>query len=174
MGRKPERERLLAIDPTHRGFGFVVLEEGARTKRLVDWGTAHVSGELHDGCLARTDKLIERYTPDTVVVEDHASEGSRRCDRVGELIDATAQLARARGLDVVRYSRDGIREAFEPHEAVTKEEIAAVLAAHHPELLPRVPPTRKPWMSEDHRMAIFDAASLGWTHFHNQKGRGAV
>jgi hypothetical protein len=34
-------KRVLAIDPTHRGFGYVILEG---PERLIDWGTRHVPG----------------------------------------------------------------------------------------------------------------------------------
>jgi hypothetical protein len=33
-------------------------------------------------------------------------------------------------------------------------------------LRPRLPRFRKPWMSEDYRMSIFDAVRLGITYFH--------
>ena len=34
-----------------------------------------------------------------------------------------------------------------------------------PELAPRLPRSRKPWMSEDYRMSIFDAVALALTFF---------
>ena len=37
-------------------------------------------------------------------------------------------------------------------------------------LLLYVPPERKPWMSEDPRMGIFDAAALAWMYFHEREG----
>lgn len=157
---------MLAIDPTHRGFGFVVLEGETR---LLDWGTRHVSRPKHDGSIEKVDALIDRYDPSALILEDHAGDGSRRCLRVQTLIDALHKLGQARDLSVFSYSRGEIRLAFSAHEATTKEEIAAVLVARFPELAPRMPPKRKVWMSEDHRMAIFDAASLALTHFHEQQ-----
>ena len=59
-----------------------------------------------------------------------------------------------------------IRQAFSETGAVTKHEIAQVLAKDFPELAPRLPPVRRIWMTEDCRMAIFDAASLALTFFH--------
>ena len=35
------------------------------------------------------------------------------------------------------------------------------MANHFPELAPRLPRFRKPWMSEDYRMSIFDAIAFG-------------
>lgn len=169
MRRSREHHRVLAIDPTHRGFGFVVLE-GETT--LLDWGTRHVSRPKHDGSIEKVDALVDRYDPSVLILEDHTGDGSRRCRRVQTLIDALQKLGQARDLSVFSYSRGDIRLAFSTREATTKEEIAGVLVARYPELAPRLPPTRKPWMSEDHRMAIFDAASLAVTHFHEQnRGR---
>jgi hypothetical protein len=39
------------------------------------------------------------------------------------------------------------------------------LAQRFPELAAKLPPKRKIWQSEDYRMSIFDAASLGVAYF---------
>lgn len=41
-----------------------------------------------------------------------------------------------------------------------KHDIAVAIADRFPELAPRLPRVRKPWMSEDYRMSIFDAVGL--------------
>lgn len=87
--------------------------------------------------------------------------------RVQKLILGLRRLALARGLVVARYPRAAIRKAFQTEGAMTKEEIAAVIVARFPELTLRVPPRRKTWMSEDQRMAIFDAAGLAITYFRS-------
>ena len=46
-----------------------------------------------------------------------------------------------------------------------KNEIARFIAARFPELARSLPPERKPWMSEDSRMAIFDAAAFAFASF---------
>ena len=46
-----------------------------------------------------------------------------------------------------------------------KQEIAIAIAERFPELAPRLPRFRKPWMSEDYRMSIFDAVALALTFF---------
>jgi len=50
-------------------------------------------------------------------------------------------------------------------DATTKQEIAIAIAERFPELAPRLPRFRKPWMSEDYRMSIFDAVALALTFF---------
>jgi hypothetical protein len=44
-----------------------------------------------------------------------------------------------------------------------KAQMAQIVAAQFPELRSRLPPERKPWMTEDTRMATFDAAAFGLT-----------
>ncbi len=43
------------------------------------------------------------------------------------------------------------------------------IAGRLPALAPRLPPFRKPWMCEDYRMSIFDAASFALTFFYFEK-----
>jgi hypothetical protein len=54
--------------------------------------------------------------------------------------------------------------------ATTKQKIAEMIAKQIPALNLYVPPERKPWMSEDPRMGIFDAAALAWMYFHEVWG----
>ncbi len=156
--------RVVAIDPTSRGFGFAVFEGPGR---LIDWGVAHVRNDKHSGCLRRIGGLVEHYAPAVLVVEDYGDRGSRRCARVRKLLQAILQLASNRKIRTQRFSRRAVREAFAGSDASTKEQIAGVIAARYPELLPYLPPPRKCWMSEDVRMSIFDAAALAQAFFHS-------
>ena len=56
-----------------------------------------------------------------------------------------------------------------------KYEIAIAIAKRFPELAPRLPRLRKPWMSEDDRMSIFDAIGLAAAFFYveNKKRQAA-
>jgi Holliday junction resolvasome RuvABC endonuclease subunit len=162
----PTSTRVLAIDPTTKGFGFAILEG---TERLVDWGVAQVGTPKHARSLRRADQLIQEYLPDVMIVEDAAGDGSRRCERVERLLRDLRALAAKRGLRTWSFGRGAVRKAFASAGATTKEQIAGVLAAWYPELLLRLPPPRKPWMSEDERMGIFDAAALARTYFARQR-----
>src|SRR6266511_3133799 len=154
---------VLAIDPSTRGFGFAVLEG---PNRLIDWGVKETKTDKKRKTLELIDDLIERYQPSVVVVEDYAAKSSRRCRRIAELIDEIARLALQRKIKVKRFSRGNVRKAFAESAATTKQEIATAIANRFPELTPRVPRYRKPWMSEDYRMSIFDAAALAVAFFH--------
>ena len=54
----------------------------------------------------------------------------------------------------------------------TKHALAVLLAARFPkELQTRLPPKRRPWMSEDYRMGIFDAVALAVAFQSTRKSR---
>ena len=155
-----QETRILAIDPFSTGFGWVVLEG---PDRLIDWGHAYTKEGMGSGPTARIAEMMDFYEPEVLVLEDPTGEGSRRGRYAKRIIAAAARYADRWGAKVQHYSRGQIRMAFEAEDAFTKEEIAAAIAARFPELHPQLPPHRKIWMSEDHRMAIFDAASLALT-----------
>jgi Holliday junction resolvasome RuvABC endonuclease subunit len=161
-------KRVLAIDPTSRGFGYAVLEG---PERLIDWGVVQVRDDKESACLKRIERLIERYVPDVIVLED--SPRSRRCARVRQLIDRIRQLADNKRIPARSFSRSKIRRAFAPFGAVTKSQIAAQIAKLFVELAPHLPGVRKIWRSEDGRSAIFDAVSLALTLFHRLQRRKA-
>jgi hypothetical protein len=53
----------------------------------------------------------------------------------------------------------------------TKHALAEMLAGRFPEeLASRLPPKRRPWMSEDYRMDIFDAVALALTFWVKKTG----
>lgn len=157
-------ERVLAIDPSIRGFGFAVLEGPAR---LIDWGTKGAKGDKNRESLKHVAELIERYRPDVVIIEDHLHKSARRRARVRHLLKAIVVVATRRKLRVRTVSRSAVKKTFTQDGARTKHEIASVIAKRFPEISPRLPPIRKPWMSEDNRMSIFDSVSLALTFFQS-------
>ena len=101
--------------------------------------------------------------------------GSRRRQRVQDLLTRAAILASGKHLAVHSFSRLFVREVFARYGAITKEQIASFIADSLPELAPRLPAPRKPWMSEDYRMSIFDAAAFALTFYYleHRKKRAA-
>ena len=152
--------RVLAIDPSTRGFGFAILEG---PNQLIDWGVKETKTEKHKRTLASVAELIEQYQPGVLVLEDYTGKGSRRCDRIRQLIDDISKLALKRNVKVRHFSRAEIKQTFSESGAHNKYEIAHAIAKRFPELTPRLPHFRKPWMSEDYRMSIFDAVAFAVT-----------
>lgn len=150
--------RVLAVDPSTRGFGFAVLEG---PDRLIDWGTRSARSDKHRQCVSKVGELVDCYEPSVLVVEDCSAKDSRRCARVRRLIDAIVGLAKERKIRTRRFSREQVQAAFSKFGAATKHEIAVAIAERFPELAPHVPRYRKAWMSEDHAQSVFDAVGLG-------------
>ena len=155
-------KRVLALQPTTRGFGFCVFE-GAQ--QPIDWGVKDIRKDKNKVSLAKISELIEFYAPEVLVVENFSGEGSRRAQRIERLIHQIAYVGDKKRIPVRSYSREEIRNAFRPFGAETKYEIAKVIARWLPGFESRLPPVRKIWMSEDYRMAIFDAASFALTFY---------
>jgi Holliday junction resolvasome RuvABC endonuclease subunit len=163
---KPNLKRVLAIDPTSRGFGFVVLES---SNSLVDWGVKTLRQVKESKILAKVLALIRHYYPDVIVIED--CNGSRRGVRIQGLLDEVRRLAATEGIGSRCYQIPKVKKVFRSFHAKNKEEIAHVIAQQLPELAPSLPRHRKPWMSEGYAMAIFDAAALALTYFYSRPVR---
>jgi hypothetical protein len=132
---------------------------------LIDWGVKETRSNKSTKSLKLIADLIERYQPTAIIVEDYAGKRSRRCRRVGELINDIAKLASQKKIKIRSSSRGKVKQTFCESGVSTKQEIAMAIAKRFPELAPRLPRFRKPWMSEDYRMSIFDAVALGITCF---------
>lgn len=152
--------RVLAIYPISRGFGFGVLE-GPTT--LVDWGVRSGPNDDIQLTLQKVRELIDLYAPEVVVSEDHRHLKSRRRQRTASVIDQVQRLATAK-VRVRLIPAAQMRGVFADGGSVTKHHVATIVAQHFPELAIRLPPPRRPWMSQDSRMAIFDAVGFGLTY----------
>ena len=156
-------KRVLAVDPTSRGFGFVVLESPTT---LVEWGNRVIPRQNEATILSKISKLIRQYLPDTIVFEDY--RGSRRGTRVQSLLGRISEMATAEGLKSRCFPVAQVKKVFRAFRATTKHEIAHAVARQLPDLAPWLPRFRKPWMSEGYQMGIFDAAALALTYFNSR------
>lgn len=122
--------RALAIDPGSKGFAFVVLEG---SERLIDWGGVTVAGSDVSRFLERLGRLVDRYRPDILILEEPA--GSRRGKRAREWLVWAEDLASERDLEAVAVTRPQVAECM---GLSTRHEQAAALTKLFPELLPEV------------------------------------
>lgn len=163
--RKETARRVLAVDPVSRGVGFAVLEG---QDRLIDWGIRS-TGRADNARSARViDKLIDRFRPDVLILEDWDAAGSRRCGRVETLLGRIAAQEGKRVLVRLVTQRE-IRAIGPLPLTSTKYGRATFLAERFPELQAYLPPVRKPWMPEDDRMAIFDALGFALASVRKMK-----
>ena len=106
-------------------------------------------------------ELIDHYQPDALALEDASAKGSRRSPRIRKLGRQIIKLAATRKLRIRVFPRDQVMNAFIASGPKTKPALAQIIAGMFPGQLGReLPPKRKPWMSEDSRVSIFEAVAL--------------
>ena len=81
------------------------------------------------------------------------------------MVDALERYGRERGLTVRKIAQSRVKRTFLPWGIRHKNQMARFVAAKFPELARHLPAERKPWMSEDLRAAIFDAAAFALAFF---------
>ncbi len=150
---------VLGFYPTTHGFAFVLFE-GPQSP--FDWGVRELRGTRKNArTLKALKKLLDRYRPASLVIENTSRVRSRRVARIKRLHRMIRHLADAEQIDVYRYTRADIRTCFASVGAIRKHEIAEAIATIIPAFAHRLPRKRKIWMSEDPRQSLFDAAALG-------------
>jgi hypothetical protein len=146
-----------------RGFAFVLFEG---TLSPYDWGVFDVRGPQKSKLVvAKVTRLLHQYTPDVLVMQDMSPEGTARANRLASLNIDLGKLAQQLGIPVFTYSREEIYSGFKSLGFANKQMLAGLIAKHIPAFERHVPPPRKPWMSEDARMGLFDAAALALVFF---------
>jgi len=158
--------RVLAVDPSTRGFGYAVFEA---PEMLVDWGTKDIRQDKERITLRKIGELLRRYEPSVLVVEDCAYVTARRTTRIARLTEQMLAVARTQGVSGCAVPRSSVYRHFAKANARTKYEIAVALTHRFPALMLRLPPKRKPWQSEDPRTSIFDAAAFGLTYLERRR-----
>jgi hypothetical protein len=150
--------RILALDVHPRSFGYVVVEG---PDKLLDWG---VRSHRHKGNSAdmltrkRLKPLLELWRPSILVLCSGPSVTQRPHQRRERFLKRIAKEAKNHHV-VVRIF--GKRPGAERGKRLTKYENARRVAEQFSVLQWKIPPKRKPWESEDYRMSIFTAATLG-------------
>jgi hypothetical protein len=145
--------RIVGIDPIRRGFAYVAIEA---PNRLIDWGIHR--GSTDEGIVRRLEDILARLRPEVLIIEDFENwpETSLRT-RARDFLNGVRLIAFLQGLRLETISRREVRERL---GTTTKQQLATVIAERFPELAPRLPRPRRPWMSEAPSANIFDACSL--------------
>ena len=165
MTYEKQRPFVLAIYGTTRGFAFVLFDG---PESPFDWGMKEIK-EKHKNVktMEAIGDIVDRYQPDSLVIEDTSTKDCRRSSRIRKLYRMVVHLADSESIDHYRYTKAEVRACFTEAGATTKAEIAKAIAIRIPAFKFRLPRTRKPWMTEDPRQYVFDAAALGITYFRN-------
>ena len=163
MTHEDPQNLVLSIYPFSRGFAFVLFEG---PESPFDWGVKEIK-EKHKNTktLDAIKRLIDRYRPEVLVIEDTIGKETRRTSRIRKLYRMLVHLAATEYVELRRITKTEVKACFLSVGASTKYEIAKAIATQIPAFVHRMPPIRKPWMSEDPRQSLFDAAALGIAYF---------
>ena|SRR5438093_2675379 len=161
-----QSQRVLAVDPYDRGFGYALL---GGPNDLLDWGITAADRRTATRYLPSLEKLVNRFAPDILVTEDGARQGSSRRRETRLLLKRIRRFAKRHRVRVRTYSRAAVEDTFALVGASkNKHQIATLIADWYPELLPRLPGPQKPWTGENRSMNVFDAVSFALTFFHRE------
>jgi hypothetical protein len=159
--------RILAIAPLSRGLGYAVMEG---PDRLVASGNKAILRDKNSRALAWVNKFIQFYQPDVLVLPNVTAADTRRAARIKALHRKIVACAGKQELNVRLISVTQVRAKLLDDAKGTKFAVAQALAGKFPaELGKRLPPKRRPWMSEDPRMDIFDAVGLAMAFWQQGK-----
>ena len=140
---------------------------------MLDWGTSsYASGNNAQPILVykRVSSLLTIYAPSVIVARNLTRRERRHYGDIQPIVGMVRTEAKRHSAKFALIGREEIRHAFRQFGKTTKYDIAAQVAIFFPELMWKLPPPRKFWQKEHHNMAIFDAASLGITHFSQVGG----
>ncbi len=169
METTPKPGYVIALHPTSRGLGWIVLE-GPFSPH--DWGTTRADrGDRNAHHLAHVEKLLARYEPETIVLEAFERRHSARADRIARLGRAVVAMATDRSIDVAIYTRGEVKACFASVGAVSRQDVAEAVARSIPALAHKVPKPRRAWESDNPRLGLFAAAALALTHYQYQATR---
>lgn len=152
--------RVVGIDVRPHSFAFIVLE-GAR---VLDFGSRTSNrSDPRDSLGRRLRRILDNYQPQTVVMRKRGARRIAYKERYSNAASLRQVCVDSKAV-VVEVGPRAVRRHFKVENAWTKYEIAYAVASFLPELGWKLPPQRKSWQGEHHRMAIFDAAAVALTH----------
>lgn len=144
--------RLLAIDLTAKGFGFVLLD---KRLGLLDWGFCSLPAKDDETFITRVSARIDKGRPTALVLENFTPIRERETAVRRQGLAIT--LAEERKIGLCQVSRQIVKRILGLR---TGAELARALAERFPELKSRMPRERTLWSAEDERMHVFDALAL--------------
>jgi hypothetical protein len=116
-----------------------------------------------DNCLGRGfDRILNIYKPSALIVR--GNNGVYANPRKRKVAAAIKRRTKQHNIEVISIRPAKIRHYFARYNAATKYQLAQSVAMLLPELAWKLPRNRKPWETEHHRMAIFDAAAVVIAH----------
>lgn len=156
---------VMAIFAHSRGFSIAILENALTVLNAYNV-VIHKYPIRNANILEKVKEKINFYLPEVVILEDSRGYGSRKGKRVKRVINLIENYAISENIAVSKYSRNDIRFVFSAFQAHSKYEIAKVITENVENLPLNLPEKRKSHEPEHYSMSIYDAISLGITHFY--------
>ena len=125
--------RVLGLDPGSRRTGWGVVEQQARDLRCLDAGHVAPASRLSlaerlHAIVRAVDEVMERWSPDCVVIEEAFHHSYVRSTLVlGHVRGALMVAAIGRGLPVSEYAPRAIKLAVTGRGGAAKEQVAAMV-----------------------------------------------
>ena len=156
-------ERIIAIDLRPQTLGFVVFEG---KENLIDWGVKsfrHGVNTVRVPLGSKVVELIADYVPDAIVLRK----------RLGTepMLRELHHGAASNHVSIHSIPIQILKAEFS--DCRNKQRTAEAVAERFIDLLPFLPPKRKLWKREDHRMRIFDAAATGIAYLSQTQKKAA-
>lgn len=156
---------VMAIFVHSRGFSIAILEDALTVLNAYNV-VLHNYPISNKDILSKVKEKIDFYLPEVVILEDSEGYGSRKGKRVVKAIRLIEDYAESQKLKVTKYSRNDIRFVFNTFNAYSKYEIAKVITENVKKLPLELPEKRESHKPAHYSMTIFDAVSLGITHYY--------
>src|SRR5262245_26095271 len=122
MTLRRRHDFVLATYVHARAFAFVLFE-GPHSP--VDWGVGGVRGaKRNELCLRILTRVLERYRPDVLVVQDMSDHGTHRVCRIRGLNEMVVNLATSLSIPIYAFSRSDVQQFFAARGIATKHGIA--------------------------------------------------
>ena len=105
--------------------------------------------------------VLDLHVPSGVVVRQRLDGNARIRKTRLRILKTIRKETKQRSIKLHLMSTQAVKSFFRRHGCETKHQIASTLVEWFEDLHWRLPPKRKPWQSEHHSMAVFDAAAAG-------------
>jgi len=154
--RTESYQRVLAVEIRCHRAGYAILE--GDPIRLTDYGIVSLTTPL--SILEWLKTIVTIYSPSVIVAKRPRHRNKEYTRGMNTVLFTIQAEAFRQSTPIETIPVDTIKCCFRD-SCKTKEDIAATIAKTFHELQWKLPPMRKPWTSEGHNMAIFDAVATG-------------
>lgn len=153
--------RTLAMELRGSRFGYAVFVG----QKLLDWGVSSYQPKSTTGIALAENRialLLTVFSPSVIAIRGAADQD--RLGRSNAVLHHLKGEAHTRRIFLAFMSSEVIKAALSLSPKATKYDVAFALIECFPELIGKVPITRRAWQPEARRMILFDAIATGFAY----------